>query len=541
MLSYSEVNMFDTDSYPYHSKRLVTIAHKGMVATSQHLAAQAGLDMLKKGGNAVDAIVAAAACLAVVEPCSNGIGGDSFALVWFQDKLHGLNASGPSPRGITAKMLTDKGYHEMPKHGWAPVTVPGAPAAWAALSERFGKLPLTETLQPAIGYASDGFAVSNNVAYVWKAAFDAYGQCEGDEFASWFETFAPGGKTPAAGEMFRSQDMAQTLQSIAETGSKSFYEGDLADRTDAFSRKYGGYIRKEDLQVFAPEWVNPIHVDYRGHDVWEIPPNGQGIISLMALNLLKGFDFEHKDTAETYHRQIEALKLAFVDGRHYVTDRSKMKVQIEDLLSDAYADDRRKRIGTTAIDPSPGMPRHGGTVYLGSADGEGNMVSFIQSNYTGFGSGLVVPHTGISLHNRGLSFSLEPSDVNCLEPGKKPYHTIIPGFLSKDGRAIGPFGVMGGFMQPQGHLQVVMNTVDFGLNPQSALDAPRWQWLKGKNVLIEQEVPADIVQGLMRKGHDMEYRMKSGLFGQGQIIWRNENGTLFGGTEPRADGAVVGW
>jgi gamma-glutamyltranspeptidase / glutathione hydrolase len=533
--------MFDTDCYPYHSKRLVTIARKGMVATSQHLAAQAGLDMMKKGGNAVDAIIAAAACLTVVEPCSNGIGGDSFALVWFQDKLHGLNASGPSPGGITAKKLTDKGYREMPGYGWAPVTVPGAPAAWAILSKRFGKLALTETLQPAINYAFNGFAVSNNVANAWKAAFDAYRQCKGEEFASWFDTFAPGGKTPAAGEIFRSPDMARTLQSIAETDSKSFYEGDLADLADAYSRKYGGFIRKQDLLSFAPEWVDPIHVDYRGHDVWEMPPNGQGIISLMALNLLKGFDFDCKDTVETYHRQIEALKLAFADGRHYVTDRSKMKVQIEDLLSDAYADDRRKLIGPAALDPIPGVPRHEGTVYLASADGEGNMVSFIQSNYAGFGSGLVVPHTGIGLHNRGLSFSLDPGHANFLEPGKKPYHTIIPGFLSKSGKAIGPFGVMGGFMQPQGHVQVIMNIVDFGLNPQSALDAPRWQWTMGKNVLIEHDVSADIVQGLARKGHEMEYRMKSGLFGQGQIIWRNENGSLFGGTEPRADGAVVGW
>lgn len=533
--------MTNTDSYPYLSKRLVTVGNRGMVATSQHLAAQAGLDMLKKGGNAIDAIIATAACLTVVEPCSNGIGGDSFALVWFHDNIYGLNASGPSPKEITAKKLIDKGHAVMPKHGWTPVTVPGAPASWAALSKRFGKLSLTELLSPAINYAFNGFAVSNNVANAWKAAFDVYKHCEGDEFAYWFETFAPNGKTPAAGEIFRSEEMARTLQSIADTGSRSFYEGDLADRIDAYSRKYGGFIRKEDLQSFTPEWVDPIQVNYRGYDVWEIPPNGQGIISLMALNLLKGFDFQGKDTAETYHLQIEALKLAFADGQHYVTDMSKMKVRINGLLSDAYADERRKLIGKVALDPIPGNPQNGGTVYLASADGEGNMVSFIQSNYAGFGSGLVVPHTGISLHNRGLSFSLDPDHANYLEPVKKPYHTIIPGFLSKDKKAVGPFGVMGGFMQPQGHVQVIMNSIDFGLNPQSALDAPRWQWTEGKNVLVEREVSDDIVQGLMRKGHKVEYKIKSGLFGQGQIIWRNENGSLFGGTEPRADGAVVGW
>jgi gamma-glutamyltranspeptidase/glutathione hydrolase len=528
--------------YPYPSRRNVAYARNGMVATSQPLAAQCGLDILKKGGNAIDAAIATAAALTVLEPTSNGIGGDAFALVWVKDKLHGLNASGPAPASLSIDALEAAGVKEIPKFGFIPVTVPGAPSAWAALSKRFGKLPLTEVLQPAIDYAEKGYPISPTLGKYWKGGYRNYkAQLNGPEFQAWFDTFAPGGRPPEIGEMWKSPGHAATLREIAETNGESFYRGALADKIDAFSREHGGYIRKEDLASYEPEWVDPISVNYRGYDVWEIPPNGQGMVALMALNMLKGFDFAAKETVDTYHKQIEAIKLAFADGKEYITDSRKMGTSVETLLSDAYADARRELIGETAVDPTPGKPPQGGTVYLATADGEGNMVSFIQSNYMGFGSGLVVPGTGISLQNRGHNFSLDRNHENRLEPGKKTYHTIIPGFLTKDGEAVGPFGVMGGFMQPQGHVQVVMNTVDFLMNPQASLDAPRWQWMEGKVVEVERSVPEHIAQALAAKGHQIKVALDGGGFGRGQIIWRDKNGVLAGGTEPRTDGSVAAW
>lgn len=533
---------FDSLHNPYPSRRMTVFAKKGMVATSQPLAAQAGLEILKKGGNAIDAAIATAACLTVVEPTSNGIGGDAFALVWTKGKLYGLNASGPAPKSISIEKLTAAGYKEMPKYGWIPVTVPGAPSAWAALSERFGELPLTEVLKPAIEYAEQGYPITPTLGKYWKIAFNNYKQnLKGEEFKHWFETFAPEGRVPEIGEVWRSPGHARTLQQIAESKAEAFYRGELAEEIDRFSRKYDAYLRKEDLESYRPEWVEPIKVHYRGYDVWEIPPNGQGLVALIALNLLKGFQFHVKDHVDTYHKQIEAIKLAFADGQKYITDPNKMCVKVEDLLSEAYAEERRKLIGENAIQPAPGIPPKGGTVYLATADGEGNMVSFIQSNYMGFGSGLVVPGTGIALQNRGHNFSLDPNHDNRLEPGKRTYHTIIPGFLTKDGEAIGPFGVMGGFMQPQGHVQVVMNTIDFHLNPQAALDAPRWQWLNDKVVELEHSIPEHIAEALTRKGHQVKWALGSGGFGRGQIIWKDKNGVLAGGTEPRTDGTIAAW
>lgn len=533
---------FDPLHMPYPSQRMTIYAIGGMVATSQPLAAQAGLEVLKKGGNAIDAAIATAASLTVLEPTSNGIGGDAFALVWCKGKLHGLNASGPAPQRISLEELSNRGYKEMPKYGWLPVTVPGAPAAWAELSRKFGKLPLTEVLRPAIEYAEKGYPLTPILSKYWRRAARTYQNLlTAPEFASWFHTFAPNGQAPTAGEVWRSKDHACTLQEIAETEARSFYQGELAEKIASFSKKYGGFLAQEDLEAYRPEWVEPIKVHYRGYDVWEIPPNGQGLVTLMALNLLKGFDLAEKESADTYHLQIEALKLAFADGKKYITDPREMKVKVGELLSDAYADERRKQIGREALLPIAGKPQAGGTVYLATADGEGNMVSFIQSNYMGFGSGLVVPETGISLQNRGHTFSLNPDDANCLAPGKRTYHTIIPGFLTKDQHAIGPFGVMGGFMQPQGHLQVVVNTVDFNLNPQSALDAPRWQWIEGKTVQVERNVPDHIVQDLVGRGHHIEIAVDAGDFGRGQIIWRNQSGVLAGGTEPRTDGHIAAW
>ncbi|GAE27195.1 gamma-glutamyltranspeptidase [Halalkalibacter wakoensis JCM 9140] len=515
-----------------------------MVATSQPLAAQAGLQILKEGGNAIDAAIATAACLTVVEPTSNGIGSDAFALVWVKGELHGLNASGQAPLALTPEAMKEAGHEtELPKYGLTPVTVPGAPGAWAELSKKFGKLPLTQVLAPAIDYAENGYVVSPTLAKYWKRGFETFSKVgKGEEFTSWFETFAPNGKVPKAGDIWSSKGHADTLRKIAKTNADSFYKGELADQIDAFSQKHGGYIRKSDLEAYAPEWVKPISVNYRGYDVWEIPPNGQGLIALHALNIIKGFEFKAKDEVDTYHKQIEAMKLAFTDGLKYITEEKSMSVSVDEILSEQYAASRRALIGEEALTPEAGEPQKGGTVYLAAADGDGNMVSFIQSNYMGFGSGIVVPNTGISLQNRGNNFSLDPKHDNYLVPGKKTYHTIIPGFLTKDGEAVGPFGVMGGFMQPQGHAQVIMNTVDFHLNPQACLDAPRWLWTKDKTVEVEPHFPVHIAQALQRKGHHIVRALDEGGFGRGQIIWRNnETGVLCGGTEPRTDGEVAAW
>jgi gamma-glutamyltranspeptidase/glutathione hydrolase len=533
---------FDPLFYPYPSGRALVFSRRGMVATSQPLAAQAGLEIMKKGGNAVDATIAAASCLTVVEPTSNGIGGDAFALVWTGGKLWGLNSSGPAPGKISLQVLTGAGHTKMPQYGVHPVTVPGAPACWAELSRRFGKLPLTESMRPAIEYAESGFPVSPVVSSQWSSAFEIYRVRRSEEFQHWFETFAPLGRAPVAGEVCRLPEHAATLAAIAETNAEAFYRGNLSEKIGAFFRRYSGYLTADDLDAFKPEWVEPVKIDYRGYDVWEIPPNGHGVVALMALNILKGFEFEARDTALTYHRQIEVVKLAFADGLKYIADIGRMKVKVSDLLSDAYAEERRKLISARAIRPGHGKPHGGGTVYLAAADGEGNMVSFIQSNYEGFGSGMVVPNTGIALHNRGSCFSFDPNHDNCLEPGKRPYHTIIPGFLTKGAQALGPFGVMGGFIQPQGHVMVVTNTIDFQLNPQAALDAPRFRWQEGMAVDVERQFPHHLAEALVRMGHDLRYgAVGDRHFGRGQIIWRKKDGVLAGGSDPRADGQVAAW
>ncbi|HHW32055.1 MAG TPA: gamma-glutamyltransferase family protein [Clostridiaceae bacterium] len=533
---------FDALTYKYPSRRHVIYAKKGIVAASQPLAAQAGLEMLKKGGNAIDAAIATATCLTVVEPTSNGVGGDAFALIWTGGKLYGLNASGPAPREISAEIIKNKGYDSIPKYGWIPVTVPGAPSAWAELSKRFGRLPLSEVMKPAIEYAAEGYPVSPVISKLWNKAFITFrSRFKGEEFKHWFSTFTPKGTPPKAGEIWRSEALARTLQSIADTYADSFYHGDLCDKIDTFSRQHGGYLRKWDLENYKPEWVEPVSINYKGYDIWEIPPNGHGIVALMALNILSGFDFRDNEDIETVHRQIEAMKLAYVDGQKYIADPRKMSVKTSALLSKDYAAERRNLIGSKALIPEAGQPPKGGTVYLAAADGEGNMISYIQSNYMGFGSGLVVPDTGISLHNRGCNFTLDQDHDNCIEPLKKPYHTIIPGFLTKGGKPVGPFGVMGGFMQPQGHVQVIMNTVDFHMNPQAALDAPRWRWVEDKKVYIEKGFSKKVVDALIDKGHDIEVVSDESSFGRGQIIWVNQEGTLCGGTEPRADGAIASW
>ena len=530
----------DSLKNPFPTPRLPFYASRGMVATSQPLAAQAGLEILQKGGNAVDAAIAAAACLTVTEPTSNGIGGDAFALVWMQDKLYGLNSSGRAPDSISIEKVKALGFDEMPKQGFLPVTVPGIPGAWAELNKKFGKLSLSDCVAPAVRYARYGFPVSPTVGKFWKIAFNAYGRNKGDEFKHWFETFAPTGRAPNIGEIVKLPDHADTLEKIAGTNGMAFYSGELAKKISDFSKKYAGFINEDDLGNFALDWVDPVSVNYRGVDVWEIPPNGQGLVALIALNILKKFDFPARDSAEAFHLQFEAMKLAFSTGKATITDAEKMHISVQDLLSESFADELREKITAQALDPVAYMPKKGGTVYLATADSVGNMVSFIQSNYMGFGSGLVVPGTGIALQNRGADFSLDPQHANALEGGKRTYHTIIPGFLTKDGKAIGPFGVMGGYMQPQGHVQVVMNMIDFSMNPQAALDAPRWQWTSGRRFEAESHFPKYIAEELVRKGHQISMSLDSAGFGRGQIICRTSDGVLIGGTEFRADGTIAG-
>ncbi|MDQ0271792.1 gamma-glutamyltransferase family protein [Cytobacillus purgationiresistens] len=530
-------------NHPFQSKRHTVFAKKGMVATSQPLAAQAGLEILQKGGNAIDAAIATAAALTVVEPTSNGIGGDAFALVWVKDQLHGLNASGPAPESISAQAVKDLGFEKMPVHGTIPVTVPGVPSAWAALSERFGRLSLAEALKPAIRYAEEGYPLTPILGKFWKKAYEKFKQdFTTEEYQAWFDTFAPDGRAPEIGEVWKSPGHASTLKSIGETNARSFYEGELADQIDSFMKKHKGYLTKNDLSKYQPEWVTPISTNYKGYDVWEIPPNGQGMVALMALNVFEKMSKPAWQSAETLHEQIESMKLAFTDGQAFITEPDEMPISAEELLSEAYAAKRSGVITDMASDPQPYELPKGGTVYLAAADEEGNMISYIQSNYMGFGSGIVIPGTGIGLQNRGHDFSLDESHPNVLKPGKRTYHTIIPGFLTKDGQAVGPFGVMGGYMQPQGHFQVVTNTVDYLLNPQAALDMPRWQWMKGKSVHVEPEFPNYLVQALVRKGHDIHVTADGGSFGRGQIIWRNpDSGVLIGGTESRTDGAIAAW
>jgi gamma-glutamyltranspeptidase/glutathione hydrolase len=533
---------FDASVYPYGSHREVVYGRRGMVCTSQTLAAQAGLDMLKKGGNAIDAALAAAMCLTVLEPTSNGLGSDAFALIWTKGKLYGINGSGWSPAGLTRDELLKRGYDQVPLRGWEPVMVPGAPAAWAEVHRRFGRLAFEELFEPAIAYARDGYAVMPNLAAMLADSMASFAPYRGKKiFQHLFDTFFPHGQAPKAGDILKLPELAKSLEILRDSHCRALYDGELADAIDAWSRKTGGLIRKADLAAYRPQWADPIHTAYRGYDVWEMPPNGHGLVVLMALDIASGFTFSKRDDAESIHRQIEAMKLAFCDGKKYIADPRFMKTAVDDWLSPAYADRRRALIGHEALLPQPVDVNCGGTVYLCSADGEGNMVSFIQSNYSGFGSGIVVPGYGISLSDRGHNFSMDPASDNCVGPRKKSYHTIIPGFLTKDGRPVGPFGVMGAFMQPQGQFQVLLNTIDYHLNPQAALDAPRWQWVGGKTIEMERAFPTAVVEELRRRGHDVVVKDDIQTYGRGQIIWCDDQGTLMGGTEPRADGCVAAW
>ena len=532
---------FDPMYQPYAGNRYCLTANHGMAATGSAPAAAAGLSILQKGGNAIDAAVATAAALTVCEPTANGLGADAFAIICCNNQLYGLNASGYSPYDISLDKLSS--FQKMPTHGWAPVMVPGAVKGWGELVKRFGRLTLKEDLAPAIDYAENGYAAGPMLAYMWNKAANRFQQIfKGKhEFDAWFDTFTKDGKAPQFGDLVILKDHAKTLRMIADTTTDAFYHGEIADRIEAQSIRDGGYLRKKDLEDFRVTWVDPVSVNYHGYDVFELPPNGQGITALMALNILNQFHFDHRDV-NSIHTAIEAMKIAFADGLEAITDPKEMKQDYRDFLKKEYGKENAKR-----IDPDKAniytreTPPKSGTVYLATADKDGNMVSYIQSNYMGFGSGIVIEDTGIALQNRGADFSLNRNDANVLAPHKKSYHTIIPGFLCKEGKPLGAFGVMGGYMQPQGHVQLLTNMIDFHLNPQMALDAPRWQWTRENKILLEPEFDNAIAQALVRKGHEIQIATERTPFGRGQCILRKENGVLIGATESRTDGNIACW
>lgn len=511
------------------------------VSTSQPLAAQAGLRMLLAGGNAVDAALAAAITLTVVEPVMNGIGGDAFVLLWNKNRLHALNASGCAPAAWTPDHFKGKGLSAMPELGWDTVTVPGQVAGWAELSRRFGRLPFTDLFGPAIGYAREGFHVSPTIARQWADQVGTLRSQPGFALA-----FLHDGKAPRAGDVWRFPAQARTLERIAQSRGRDFYQGELAERMVAFARETGGALSLEDLAAYAPEWVEPISMPYRdGYVLHELPPNGQGIAALMALGMLDTLPPPQgaADATGLFHLPIEALKLAFADLHAYVGEPATMGDVAAGMLDSGYLASRARCIDPhRAGAPTAGIPGSHGTVYLAAADAEGTMVSFIQSNYKGFGSGVVVPDTGIALHNRGRDFTLAPGHNNQVGPGKRPLHTIIPGFLTRHGKPLASLGVMGGNMQAQGHVQVVQQLVDLQRNPQAALDAPRFRVQSGPVVTLEAAVPASVVEALVAMGHRVEVQAPDSLeFGSGQIILRQAEGGYVAGSDPRRDGQAVGF
>ena len=527
--------MFSWD-FPYASQRMPVLA-KNVVATSQPLAAQAGLSMLARGGNAVDAALAAAITLTVVEPTSNGIGSDAFAILWDGKQLVGLNASGRAPAGWTPERFA--GREAMPILGWDAVTVPGCVSAWAALAQRYAKLPFEAHFEAAIRYAREGFMVSPITASNWARQAPNF---KGFSEFSW--TFLPKDRAPYAGEKFYCPQQAETLEEIAATKGESFYRGRLAERIALASRADEGAMTAEDLAAHRCDWVEPIGIDYRGHRLHEIPPNGQGIAALMALGILANFDLASHpvDSADSLHLQLEAMKLAFADVYRFVADPAAMQVTPAELLDPAYLASRAKMIAMKRTqEHKAGAPRAGGTIYLTAADEAGMMVSFIQSNYMGFGSGVVVPGTGISLQNRGAGFSLAAGHPNLVAPRKRPYQTIIPGFLTRNGQPLMSFGVMGGAMQPQGHVQMVVRLVDYGQNPQACSDGARWIVNPDFTVSLEAEVKPAVREELARRGHrivDSEVAMFG--FGGAQLAYRLDDGYC-AASDHRKDGCAIGF
>ncbi len=530
--------MTDVDfSLPYSSAR-APVMGRNVVSTSQPLAAQAGLRMLLKGGNAVDAAIAAAMALTVVEPTGCGLGSDAFAIVWDGKELHALNSSGRSPAAWTPERF--RGRKVMPERGWDTVTVPGAVAAWVELARRFGTLPLSILAEPAIVYARHGFLVSPKIAKLWELAATLLGKQPG--FA---EGFLPGGRAPKAGELFQSEAHARSLELIVETNGEAFYKGRLAEAMAAFSAEGGGALTVNDLAAHTADWVEPVSSDFEGCRLHELPPNGMGIATLMALGIIDaaGGCSGGPDDVEALHLQIEAMKLAFADVFQYCADPASMRCSPQDMLDPHYLASRAKLIDRNrASEPVYGEIKRGGTVYLAAADEGGRMISFIQSNYMGFGSGIVVPGTGISLQNRGAGFTLEEGHANEVGPKKRPFHTIIPGFVTKGGEPLMAFGVMGGFMQVQGHLQMALRTLRYRQNPQAAADAPRWRLLAGRRVAIEPAFGAITLEALREKGHELiaDQPDSEFAFGGAQLVMRTEGGYI-AGSDPRKDGQAVAY
>ncbi|MGO8800257.1 MAG: gamma-glutamyltransferase family protein [Roseiarcus sp.] len=521
-------------SFPYSSTRRPVLA-ANCVATTQPLAAQAGLSMLLKGGSAVDAAVAAAIALTVVEPTMNGIGGDAFAIVAEGGELHGLNASGRAPAGWTAERFA--GRDAMPATGWDSVTVPGAVSAWAALHRRFGRLPFEALFDPAIRYARHGFTVTPVVAAQWRNQVETLGR-----HRAFAEIFMPGGRAPGPGEVFRCPEQATTLEQIAATQGEAFYRGALAEAIAAAAKRDGGALSLDDLGAHAPEWVAPLGVNFKGYRIHELPPNGQGLAALIALGVLDRLDLEELDAdgADIQHLEIEATKLGMADVKAHVADPDAMLVRAEGLLTNDYLDERARQIRRErASAPHPGRPREHGTVYLAAADAGGMMVSYIQSNYQGFGSGVVIPGAGIAMNNRGRCFVLERGHPNQVGPRKRPLNTIIPGFATRNGAPVAAFGVMGGAMQPQGHVQVATRLFAKGQNPQAAADAPRWR-VEGDKIMIESAWDRRFRDALAARGHDLE---DGGFldFGAAQIIWRLDEARYAAASESRRDGQAVGF
>ncbi len=529
-------------------------AVNGMAATSQPLATQIALDILRQGGSAVDAAIAANAALGLMEPTGCGIGGDLYAIVWDSEKgeLTGLNASGRSPKSLTLDELRERGLEKIPAFGPLPVSVPGAVDGWFELHERYGRLPMADVLAPAVRYAREGFPLSEVIAYYWARNAERL-----KEFPGFAEVFLPGGRAPAKGEIFRNPRLADTYETLGTEGRDAFYKGDMARAIADYMAEQGGFMTYEDLASHRSEWVTPVSTSYRGYDVWELPPNGQGIAALQMLNILEPYDLRAlgHDSPEYLHLLVEAKKLAFEDRARFYADMDFADVPVERLISKAYADERRALIdpkrAAKAYPAGDSALESGDTIYLTVADADGNMISLIQSNYRGMGSGMTPGNLGFVLQDRGELFSLEPGQANVYEPGKRPFHTIIPAFVTRDGKPVMSFGVMGGAMQPQGHVQILVNMIDFGMNLQEAGDAPRLrhtgssqptgeQMTDGGVVALENGFSPETVRGLLQLGH--EVRTDLGGYGGYQAIYRDhENGVYIGASESRKDGHAAGY
>ena len=552
LLSSLNIQAVDRITGEQFSTRSPVLATEAMAATSQPLATQVALDIMRKGGNAMDAAIAANAMLGLVEPTGNGIGGDLFAIIWDakSQKLYGLNASGRSPKSLSLEWFKKNNYEKIPSHGPLPVTVPGAVDGWFMIHERFGNLPMKEILDPTISYARSGFPVSQLIAYYWKRSVPILSKWPGFK-----EQFTFKGKAPEEGEIWRNEALANTLELLASGGRDVFYEGEIARNIDRYMKENNGFLSYDDLRSHRGNWVEPVSTNYRGYDVWQLPPNGQGIAVLQILNLMELYDLSkmNPESAEYVHLFTEVKKLVYEDRAKYYADMDFNDIPIKDLVSKKYAKERADLINFDKAGlayPSGALDSGGDTIYLATADGDGNMVSLIQSNYRGMGSGMTPQGLGFILQDRGEMFSLDQSHMNKFEGGKRPFHTIIPGFVTKDGRPWLSYGLMGGAMQPQGHAQILINLIDFKMNVQEAGDFPRMHHtgsseptgavMKTGGILnLESQFPYETIRTLMRRGHRIQYA--NGPYGGYQAIKRSENGVYWGASESRKDGQAAGF